>query len=59
MHMAYHTPPLKKVDNMSFNMYIDVGVMINDYHHHLREEGGGVFVKELHDSHVGIYDICT
>ena len=53
MHMAYHTPPLKKVDNMSFNMYIDVGVMINVYHHHLREEGGGVFVKELHDSHVG------
>ena len=34
-------------------MYIDVGVMINDYHHHLRGEGGGVFIKELHDSHVG------
>ena len=31
---------------MSFN--IDVGVMINDYHHHLRGEGGG-----NHDSCVG------
>ena len=27
--------------------------MINDYHHHLREEGGGVFIKAVHDSHVG------
>jgi len=27
------------------------GVMINDYHHHLRGEGGVVFIKELHDSH--------
>ena len=27
--------------------------MINDYHHHLRGEGGGAFIKELHDSHVG------
>ena len=27
--------------------------MINDYHHHLRGEGGRVFIKELHDSHVG------
>ena len=26
------------------------GVMTNDYHH-LRGEGGGVFIKELHDSH--------
>jgi len=25
-----------------------IGVMINDYHHHLRREGGGVFIKELH-----------
>jgi len=33
--------------------YIDVGVMINDYHHHLREEGSGVFIKAVHDSHVG------
>ena len=33
--------------------YIDVGVVINDYHHHLRGEGGGAFIKELHDSHVG------
>ena len=30
-------------DVMSFN--IDVGVMINDYHHHLRGEGGGVFIR--------------
>jgi len=29
---------------------MDVGVMIND---HLRGEGGRVFIKELHDSHVG------
>ena len=27
-----------------------IGVVINDYHH-LRGEGGGVFIKELHDSH--------
>ena len=47
-------------NNMSFN--IDVCVMtrvykllvvINDYRHHLRGEGSGVFIKELHDSHVG------
>jgi len=37
-------------NNMSFS--IDVGVMINDYHH-LRGEGGRVFFNELHDSHVG------
>ena len=30
-----------------------IGVVINDYHHHLRGEVGGVFIKELHDSHVG------
>ena len=35
-------------NNMSFNY----GVVINDYHHHLRGEGGGVFIKELHDSHI-------
>jgi len=35
--------------NLSFNIY--VGVMINDYHCHLRGEGGGVFTKELHNSH--------
>ena len=35
---------------MSFN--IGVGVVINDYHH-LRGAGGGAFIKELHDSHVG------
>jgi len=30
-------------------MNIDVDVVINDYHHHhLREEGCGVFIKELH-----------
>ena len=34
---------------MSFN--INVGVVINDYHH-LRGGGGGAFVKKLHDSHV-------
>ena len=28
-------------------------VVINDYHHLLRGEGGGVFIKELHNSHVG------
>jgi len=27
--------------------------MINDYHHHLRGERGGVFIKEVHDCHVG------
>jgi len=27
--------------------------VISDYHHHLRGEGGRVFIKELHDSHVG------
>jgi len=35
------------------NINIDVGVVINDYHRHLRGEGGRVFIKELHDSHVG------
>ena len=35
------------------NINIDVGVVINDYHCHLRGEGGRVFIKELHDSHVG------
>jgi len=35
---------------MLFN--IDVGVVINDCHH-LREGGGGAFIKELHDSHLG------
>ena len=29
------------INIMSFN--INVGVVINDYHHHLRGEGGGVF----------------
>ena len=28
-----------------------IGVMINDYHRHLRGEGGGVYIKELHDNH--------
>ena len=27
-----------------------IGVVISD-HNHLREEGGGVFIKEPHDSH--------
>ena len=36
---------------MSFN--VDVGVVINDYHCHLRGEGGGVFIKKFHNSHVG------
>ena len=31
----------------SFNI-LDVGVVINDYHHHLKGRGR-VFVKELHD----------
>ena len=35
------------------NILSDVGVMINNYHHHLREEGGRVFIEELHDSYVG------
>jgi len=40
------------IDNiMSFNIH--VSVVINDYHHYLRGEGGGVFIKELHNSHVG------
>ena len=30
---------------MSFN--IDVGVVINDYHRHLRGEGGGVFTAVM------------
>ena len=30
---------------MSFN--IDVGVAINDYHRHLRGEGGGVFTTVM------------
>jgi len=30
---------------MSFN--IDVGVVINNYHHHLRGEGGGVFTTVM------------
>jgi len=30
---------------MSFN--IDVGVVINDYHCHLRGEGGGVFMTVM------------
>ena len=35
--------------------WLNVGVMHDhyDYHCHLRGEGGGVFIKELHDSHVG------
>jgi len=33
------------------------GVVINDYHHHLKGEGGGVFIKELHDSHA--YNDCN
>ena len=38
------------IDNiMSFN--IDVGVVINDYHHHLRGEGGGVFTTVMHVGH--------
>ena len=42
------------IDNiMSFNIHVDAGVMINDYHCHLRGGGGGVFIKELHDGHVG------
>jgi len=36
---------------MSFN--IDDGAVINDYHRHLRGEGGRVLIKELHNSHVG------
>jgi len=40
------------IDNItSFN--IDVSVVIGDYHHLLRGEGGRVFIKELHNSHVG------
>jgi len=40
------------IDNiMSFN--VDIGVVINDYHHYLRREGDGVVIKGLHDSHVG------
>ena len=35
------------------NNISDVGVVINDYHCHLRGEGGGVFIKELQESHVG------
>jgi len=31
---------------MSFN--VDVGVVINDYHRHLRGEGGRVLIKEFH-----------
>jgi len=31
----------------------NVGVVINDYHDHLRGEVGRVFIKEFHDSHVG------
>ena len=41
---------------MSLN--IDVGVMINDGH--LKGEGEGVFIKELHDSQVGrAYNDCN
>ena len=36
-------------NNMLF--IIDVGVVINDYHH-LRGGGDGAVVKKLHDSHV-------
>jgi len=32
---------------------IHAGVMINDNHCHLRGVGGRVFIKELHNSHVG------
>ena len=35
------------IDNI---INIDVGVVINDYYHHLREEGGEVLIKEFHDS---------
>jgi len=35
------------------NINIHVDVVINDCHCHLRGEGGRVFIKELHDSHVG------
>ena len=28
-----------------------IGAVINDYHHHLRGEGGGVFIKELQYCH--------
>jgi len=35
----------------SFCFHIDVGVVINDYHH-LRGGGGGAFIKVLHDSDV-------
>ena len=38
------------IDNI---MNMDVGIVINDYHHLLRGEGCRVFIKELHDSHVG------
>jgi len=48
---------------MSFS--IDVVVMIDD-NHHLMGGGGGPFIKELHDSHVGLLamtamapQICT
>ena len=34
------------------NIMSDVCVVIND-DHHLRGEGGGAFIKELHDRHVG------
>ena len=50
---SFGTSSVSIDNNMSFNMYLDIGVLINDYHHHLRGEGGGVFIKELHDSHVG------
>jgi len=36
-----------------FIQYIEVGVVINEYHHHPKGEGGGVFIKEFHDSHRG------
>ena len=49
------------IDNiMSFNIDVCVItrnykflVVMNDYRHHLRGEEGGVFIKELPDSHVG------
>ena len=41
---------VKKGMIMSFS--IDVSVTIDDYHH-LRGGGGGAFIKELYDSHVG------
>jgi len=41
---------------MSFN--IDVCVAINDYHH-LRGGGGWAFIKELHNSHVGLLAITA